>query len=195
LNKICSVSGSIDKLLAVFHPLPEEQVDLANAFQRVLADDIHAGFDVPSFNNSSMDGFAVRAQDTVGVTQSSPVELQVVADIPAGQFPSFPITAGQTMRIMTGAPVPEGADAIVPIENTDFYKPNPDDTVPLKVQINRSARPGDFVRFQSGYSSRRNRFSCEESITGAGHWAAGNAWHTARAGLPPAKGGIDLDRG
>jgi molybdopterin molybdotransferase len=143
---LLSVREALDVLLKEFQPLGLEQEDIATAYQRVLGEDVRAEIDLPTFNNSSMDGFAVRSQDTVMAAQTSPIELQVVADIPAGSFPTGRLEAGQAMRIMTGAPLPEGADAVIPIENTDFQFRNPEVTAPESVHIFQSSKPGDFIR-------------------------------------------------
>ena len=96
-------------------PMPAEEVALYDARGRVLAADVVAGTALPSFNNSAMDGYAVRAAEVAG----APVTLPVAFDIPAGRTDVPPLPPGAAARIMTGAPVPEGADAIVPVEQTD----------------------------------------------------------------------------
>jgi len=96
-------------------PVPAEEVALYDARGRVLAADVVAGTALPSFDNSAMDGYAVRAAEVAG----APVTLPVAFDIPAGRTDVPPLPPGTAARIMTGAPVPEGADAIVPVEQTD----------------------------------------------------------------------------
>jgi molybdopterin molybdotransferase len=96
-------------------PMPAEEVALYAARGRVLAADVVAGTALPSFDNSAMDGYAVRAAEVAG----APVTLPVAFDIPAGRTDVPPLPPGAVARIMTGAPVPEGADAIVPVEQTD----------------------------------------------------------------------------
>ena len=96
-------------------PMPAEEVALYDARGRVLAADVVAGTALPSFDNSAMDGYAVRAAEVAG----APVTLPVAFDIPAGRTDVPPLPPGAAARIMTGAPVPEGADAIVPVEQTD----------------------------------------------------------------------------
>jgi molybdopterin molybdotransferase len=108
-------------------PLPVQKVPLADALGRVLAEDVAAGTDLPRWDNSAMDGYAVRAIDTVdtgdaGATADGPpgpVLLRVVADLPAGSAADPVVLPGTAVRIMTGAPVPRGADAVVPVEDTD----------------------------------------------------------------------------
>ena len=92
---LLSVREALDVLLKEFHSLQLENVKIANAFQRVLGENVLARDDIPSFDNSSMDGFAVLARDTVGAAMSSPVKLKVVADIPAGSLPDFRMESGQ----------------------------------------------------------------------------------------------------
>jgi len=96
-------------------PVPAEEVALYDARGRVLAADVVAGTALPSFDNSAMDGYAVRAAEVAG----APVTLPVAFDIPAGRTDVPPLPPGTVARIMTGAPVPAGADAIVPVEQTD----------------------------------------------------------------------------
>jgi Molybdopterin biosynthesis enzyme len=98
---------------------PVEEVPIAQARGRVLATDLVAAVSLPSFDNSAMDGYAVRAADLVGATATDPVELPVGADIPAGRIDVPPLAPGTAHRIMTGAPLPAGADAVVPVEQTD----------------------------------------------------------------------------
>lgn len=93
---------------------PSESVSVFEARNRILSAPVVAQQSVPSFANSAMDGFAVRAAD---ITQA-PVELEIVEDVPAGSVPSVPVGIGQATRIMTGAPVPDGADSIVMVEET-----------------------------------------------------------------------------
>jgi molybdopterin molybdotransferase len=108
----------------------------------VLAQDVVATLDLPPFDNSSMDGFAVRAADTAGATPDSPRRLHVVADIPAGSQPTITLAAGEAARIMTGAPIPAGADAVVPVEDTDFDHRDAGTAAPDDVQIFKAVRSG-----------------------------------------------------
>ncbi len=107
------------RILEDIRPLPAEKANTVDCAGRVLAEDVIAPVTIPPWNNASMDGFAVRGADVNGATASSVVMLPVVESIAAGQFPSRPLRAGEAMRIMTGAPVPEGADSVVRIEDTD----------------------------------------------------------------------------
>ena len=98
---------------------PAVTVALAEAQGLVLADDVVARLALPVFDNSAMDGYAVRAEDTSGATPEHPVVLPVAEDIPAGRTDQLTLQPGTAHRIMTGAPVPAGATAIVPVEDTD----------------------------------------------------------------------------
>lgn len=91
-----------------------------NCSGRILSEDIYAPGDLPSFDNSSMDGFAVIAADVQEASSENPIALPIIADIPAGSSPQSAILPGQAARIMTGAPIPAGADAVIPLEETNF---------------------------------------------------------------------------
>ena len=151
MKELLSVSEAREKLLAALTPAtasPEdiERVQLSQAAGRVLAEDVHSSLDLPPFANSSMDGFAVRAADVEGAQAGHPVILKVVADIAAGLSPDVHLQPGQAARIMTGAPLPEGADAVVPVEDTDFNNRQAGVAAPDQVQIFVSADPGQYVR-------------------------------------------------
>src|SRR5688500_11833739 len=99
MSDLMPVAAALERILRDMNRLPAEAVPVASAYGRVLADDVHSPLDLPPFDNSAMDGYAVRAQDTA----SAPVTLRVVDDIPAGRAPSREIQIGETARIMTGA--------------------------------------------------------------------------------------------
>lgn len=106
-------------LLALVSALPPVTVGLGESLGRVLAADVVAAVDLPGFDNSAMDGYAVRSADVAGAGSASPVVLDVDGDIAAGDTRRQVLRPGAAMRIMTGAPMPEGADAIVPVEASD----------------------------------------------------------------------------
>ncbi|MBW3552246.1 MAG: molybdopterin molybdotransferase MoeA [Gemmatimonadetes bacterium] len=114
-----SVREAVERGLAAVAPLEAEEVPLDDALGRTLAADAVSPIDQPPWDNSAMDGYAARADDVRGASADAPVRLRVVDDIPAGGFPSRPIGPGEAARIMTGAPVPEGADSAVRVEHTD----------------------------------------------------------------------------
>lgn len=102
-------------------PSPEmERVALRDSFGRVLAEDVIANENLPPFDNSAMDGYAVIAEDTQGAGKDDPRKLSVIAEQPAGKVSAPPVTPGNAVRIMTGAPMPAGADAVVMVEHTEF---------------------------------------------------------------------------
>lgn len=107
------------RILEDIRRLPPERVPLLDALGRVLASPAIAPLSLPPWTNSAMDGYAVRAVDLAGVTASAPVSLRVLETVAAGQFPTLTLGAGEATRIMTGAPVPDGADTVIRVEDTD----------------------------------------------------------------------------
>ncbi len=114
-----SVDDYLARILTSVEPLAALEVPLSSAHECVLAQDVAAPWPLPSFDNSSMDGYAVIAADVAAASEAEPVELAVVDDVPAGYRASETVRPGTAIRIMTGAPMPEGADAVVPVERTD----------------------------------------------------------------------------
>ena len=114
-----------------------ETVKLEQSVGRVLAQEIRANRDLPPFDVSAMDGFALRSADVV----NAPAQLTIIEDIKAGDLPTQTVAAGQCARIMTGAPVPPGADAVIRVEDTQEVSAN-------RVQINKSVKPKNVVRPQ-----------------------------------------------
>jgi molybdopterin molybdotransferase len=114
-----SVAEASERILAEIRPLSVESVPLRRALGRVSAEDIRATVTMPPWSNSSMDGYAVRSADITAVMTGSPVKLRVVATIAAGTFAPRALRRGEAMRIMTGAPVPDGADSVIRKEDTD----------------------------------------------------------------------------
>lgn len=142
-----NVDAALERVLSAIAPLPAETIRLEAAYDRILAQDIVAPISLPPFANSSMDGFAVRASDTIGASRETPVRLRVAFDLPAGAQPPRALASGEAARIMTGAPLPEGADAIVPVEDTDQqFLTGAEDTVPQAVAIFREASVGAYIR-------------------------------------------------
>ncbi|MGZ4711778.1 MAG: molybdopterin molybdotransferase MoeA [Acidimicrobiia bacterium] len=118
-------------------------VPLRDALGLVLAADVIAGEPVPPFANTAMDGYAVQAADTAGASDTAPVRLRVVGDLPAGHAPTVPVGRGEAIRIMTGAPIPAGADAIVMVERTERDGTD-------GVLVSHAATVGDHVRPAGG---------------------------------------------
>lgn len=113
------VADHLSDILETIRPLPALDVHLLDAHGCVLTEDVVAPWPLPQFDNSAMDGYAVVADDVVEASEDEPVALPVVADIAAGETQVGAIRPGMCARIMTGAPLPAGADAIVPVEQTD----------------------------------------------------------------------------
>ncbi|MET7319128.1 gephyrin-like molybdotransferase Glp [Streptomyces sp. NPDC005549] len=114
-----SVQDHLDDVLATVRPLDPIELNLLDAQGCVLVDDITVPLSLPPFDNSSMDGYAVRVTDVAGASEEFPAVLEVVGDVAAGQADLITVGPGQAARIMTGAPLPPGAEAVVPVEWTD----------------------------------------------------------------------------
>ena len=133
-----SVEEHLRQCLAAVAPLPPRDVALLDALGCVLAEDVVATGALPAFDGSAMDGYAVLVEDVASASEEHPVVLPVVADLPAGVREVPTLIAGQSARIMTGAPVPPGASAVVPVEWTDGGT--------ASVTISRAPSPGQHVR-------------------------------------------------
>lgn len=115
-----TVEEARERILAAFHPLgPVEEVPLSEVLGRVLAEDAVAGESLPPFANSAMDGYAVRSEDTVSAVPDAPARLRLAGEVPAGRVYGRWVEAGEAVRILTGAPLPDGADAVIQQELTD----------------------------------------------------------------------------
>ncbi|MBN1320879.1 MAG: molybdopterin molybdotransferase MoeA [Thermoleophilia bacterium] len=117
--KLISIDDARARVLGEAFPLPVERLPLAEVLGRVLGEEIVASHSVPPFDNAGMDGFAVRAADIVDATADTPVWLQVLETIPAGHVGTQTLRPEQAAKIMTGAPIPEGADVVVQSEVTE----------------------------------------------------------------------------
>lgn len=118
-----SIDEHVAAALALVAPLAAVNVGVDQAVGHVLVEDVVAPAALPRWDNSGMDGFAVRRQDVLGASPDTPVTLEVLADLPAGTAETPEVRPGTAARIMTGAPVPPGADAVVPVELTDALEP------------------------------------------------------------------------
>ncbi|MFB3886672.1 MAG: gephyrin-like molybdotransferase Glp [Thermodesulfobacteriota bacterium] len=114
-----TVEEALDKILVPIQPLGAEKVSILEALGRVIAEDIDANRDIPPFDHSGMDGYAVRAEDVRNADPQHPVRLDVIEDLPAGFVSAKTVSRGEAIRIMTGAPIPKGADAVIPVEYTE----------------------------------------------------------------------------
>jgi molybdopterin molybdotransferase len=137
---VLSVEQALERVLAATPVLGSEVVELSRALSRVLAEPVVAGRDLPPWDNASMDGYALRAEDTTGVSAERPARLRVVAEVHAGAVASRPVERGEACRILTGAPMPGGADTVVPQENVAR-----EDGI---VVVPRPAERGAFVRLR-----------------------------------------------
>ena len=141
-----TVKEALHLVLAGVSVLEAERVPLVNALGRIIAEPVNAKESLPPFANSAMDGYAVRAIDVAGVTEEKRAVLRVVGDIAAGFVPDIVVTAQTAARIMTGAPLPPGADAVIPVEDTDEPWRDAERPLPSTIQIRRSVGAGDYVR-------------------------------------------------
>lgn len=140
------VDEALDKILSNVLPLGFEKVSLLDALGRVIAEDVYAKRNIPPLDNSGMDGYALRSEDVGSASQDHPVRLVVIEDLPAGFISTKTVEQGKSIRIMTGAPIPKGADTVVPVEVTkqeDGF-----------VLIFRGAGPGENIR-KSGEDVRQ----------------------------------------
>jgi molybdopterin molybdotransferase len=113
-----TVDKALDKILSHIHPLGFEKVSLLDALGRVIGEDVYARRDIPPLDNSAMDGYALRSVDVREASPDRPLQLEVIEDLPAGYISAKKLEKGKAIRIMTGAPVPKGADTVIPVEET-----------------------------------------------------------------------------
>jgi len=114
-----SVEEALERILSLVHRLEEHESQLLNSLGQVLAEDIIAPFDVPPYDNSAMDGYAVKSVSTIGASITEPKHMRIIDEVAAGRISNARVAQGTAVRIMTGAPIPPGADAVVPFELTD----------------------------------------------------------------------------
>jgi molybdopterin molybdotransferase len=124
-----SVEEALEKVLSYVEVLESERKPILDCLGQVLTEDVYSTIDIPPLDNSAMDGYALRAKDTRGASESSPRYLVVVGEVAAGSMPTKEVRSGTAIRIMTGAPLPAGADAVVRFEDTD--------------EVNRKSSRGD----------------------------------------------------
>jgi molybdopterin molybdotransferase len=139
-----SLEDALERMLDGVEPLPAEQAELEEALDRVLAAPLSSRLTLPPWDNSAMDGFAVRAADVEGASQENARVLEVVGEAAAGHQPTAAVEPGTAVRILTGAPLPLGADAIVPVEETDA--PIGSAALGSRVSIYRPAARGTHIR-------------------------------------------------
>ncbi len=113
------VEEALEAILTNINVLPSEEARITDSLDRVLREDIYSDTDIPTLANSAMDGYAVKSSDTSGASKSKPMTLKVIYDLKAGDIAKMALKKGQAMRIMTGAPIPEGADSVIIVEDTE----------------------------------------------------------------------------
>src|SRR5215472_2298206 len=135
---LVSVEAHLGEVLAAMRPLEPVRAGLEAAEGCALAEDVTAACPLPSFDNSAMDGYAVHASDVADASEGSPVTLPVMDEVPAGDTRTLTVAPGTAVRIMTGALMPAGADAVVPVEWTDGGRDS--------VRISQPATSGNAIR-------------------------------------------------
>ena len=138
-----SVDQALDKILSYVDVLEAEDSPILDCLGQVLAEDVYSHLNVPPLDNSAMDGYAVRSGDTRGATRQSPRFLQVIGTVSAGSIAECEVGPGTAVRIMTGAPVPKGADSVVMFEDTDEPRRH---GVSTEIGILREVEPGLNIR-------------------------------------------------
>ena len=147
MTPLLNVDTALANILAAMKTLPAETASLPDTLNRVLANDVVSRIDLPPFDNSAMDGYAIRYEDSARARLSSPVSLSVTMDIMAGDTPDGRLEPGQAARIMTGAPIPPGATAVIPVEDTDDdWQKGHDSPLPAAVRLYRSLICGENIR-------------------------------------------------
>ncbi|MDE2775456.1 MAG: molybdopterin molybdotransferase MoeA [Chloroflexota bacterium] len=147
MNPLLNVDVALKNILADMKTLEAETVSLPDSYDRVLAEDIVSPIDLPPFDNSAMDGYALRYEDSAGASPPMPATLAVTMDIMAGGAPDGRLEAGQAARIMTGAPIPKGASAVIPVEDTDDdWSKGENSPLPAEVRLFKRLTRGENIR-------------------------------------------------
>ncbi|MGH7827314.1 MAG: molybdopterin molybdotransferase MoeA [Candidatus Binatia bacterium] len=133
-----TVGEAVQLILSEIRPMPAEEVPIVRAYGRILHENVRASRNVPPFDNSAMDGFAVRWEDVASGSEKAAVTLRILETVPAGFVAKRRLTRGTATRIMTGAPIPRGADTVVRVEHTSASGE--------KVRINRTDGAGSHIR-------------------------------------------------
>ncbi len=131
-----SIEQALEKVLSYMEVMGEEHRPILDCLGQVLAEDIYSGINIPPLDNTAMDGYAVQSKDTYGASQQSPRTLRVIETISAGSISKHEVEPGTAIRIMTGAPIPKGADSVVKFEDTDdTLKKEPSEKVQIFCQV------------------------------------------------------------
>ena len=173
------VPAALERVLSACSPLDSETVPLLEAAYRVIATDARAPMPHPPWTNSAMDGFAVRAEDVRGASAASPVRLRVIENVPAGGFPQLTVGAGEATRVMTGAPIPDGADGVIRIEHTSAW--------------HSSGSPAEIDVLRDDDAGRNVRQRGEDYAAGDALVARGELLTAARVGLLASIGTAAVD--
>ena len=145
-ESMLSVEEALERILGYFDVLDVEEKPILDAMGQVLAEDVTSRFNIPPMDNSAMDGYAVQAADLQSASAESPVALKVIGIVAAGSLPTEAVRPGTAIRIMTGAPVPDGADSVVPFEETDEVERRNAGRSMDEIAINVSVHQGADVR-------------------------------------------------
>lgn len=143
---LISVREAQEHIIQRLIPVGLITADLFACAGKVLGEDIFSDQDHPIFDTASMDGYAIRGRDTSGATSNNPIKLDVIGDIPAGSSPDVHIGPFKAARIMTGAPVPTGADVVVPQEWTNVNTDQPGSPLPAFIEVKQPLKPGSYIR-------------------------------------------------
>ena len=154
-NSVLTVEEAKELVIGNTTVLETTEVLLGECPGLVLAQDIISPIDLPMFTNSAVDGYALKSSDIVGAGQTGPVKLEVISTIRAGEYPSFSLGPGECAKIMTGAPVPKGADSVVMIEDTEEKEGI--------LRIMKVVRPKDHMRFQ-GEEIQKGEVAIESGV-------------------------------
>ena len=181
MPQLLNVDTALANILGSMTRLGHETVPLIQSLDRIIAEDILSPIHLPPFDNSAMDGYAIHAVDSQHASQTNPASLTVVMDIPAGAAPTASLKPGQAARIMTGAPIPAGATAIIPIEDTNDNWQKGDASLPPRVDILKPVDEGAHIR-RAG----------ENILAGAMVMAAGTLIRPAELGMLAAVGQAEI---
>jgi len=170
-----SVEEALERILAHVRVMDVEEKPILDALYQVAAEDIASGMDIPALDNTAMDGYAVRAADTAGASETTPVGLRVIGELAAGYVFDGEVRAGEAVRIMTGAPMPRGSDAVVPFEETDE---------PSGRGFGSFAKSRDTVGVLKAANAGANvRYAAEDVRRGQEIIPRGSVLHPARIGV------------
>ncbi len=147
-ENMLSVEEARDNILSMMSVLNTVYIPLSDCLGHVLSKDISSIIDVPPWNNSAMDGFAVIANNTQGSSDSNPVKLNVIDSVYAGDMPNLKVSHNTAIRIMTGAPIPDGANAVVPFEQTNEIQQQLNSKQLNTIDILKPVKENDYIRFR-----------------------------------------------